>query len=105
MRDTMQNHLMMMLSLFTMELADETNEEKDEESVRRAQVVQLLHGGRITKTAQYSSYKLHEKEDYLQYFGKPMESKSSEVPTYAQVELRFKKSSPFANVPFVIYLG
>lgn len=105
MRDTMQNHLMMMLALFTMDLEKGEGEGGNDESVRRAQAVQQLYGGRITRSAQYSSYKLHEEQDHLEYFGKAMESKPSEVPTYAQVELKFKKASPFANVPFVFTSG
>jgi hexose-6-phosphate dehydrogenase len=103
-RDTMQNHLMMMLALFTM------SEDKDEEFVRRTEVFTNLEAlsdsAAIQALGQYSDYITHIKEDYETYYSQKMEKvPNSKTPTYARIALRFKSSSPYRSIPFVFTSG
>jgi len=104
-RDTMQNHLMMMLSLFTM-----SNDPKEDEFQRRAAVVQELEPMQsvefIQALGQYEDYNLHIAQDYEEYYHKKMDkAPSSTTPTYARVGLRFRSSSDFRRIHFIMTSG
>jgi len=104
-RDTMQNHLMMLLSLLTMD-----TDPKDEEFLRRTAIVADLEALRDIKSVeavgQYEDYIKHIEEDYEAYYSKEMPTKrSSTTPTYARIALRFKSSSPFRGIPIVFTSG
>jgi hexose-6-phosphate dehydrogenase len=104
-RDTMQNHLMMMLSLLTM---DENKQE--EESLRRTMVVgeleALTDASAVQLLGQYEDYKKHIEEDYEAYYSKKMTTTPESVtPTYAKVMLRFKSSSDYRGVSFIMTSG
>ena len=107
-RDTMQNHLMMMLSLFTM-AADDNDKEEDESFRRTIAVTELealndVHA--VEAFGQYVEYNKHIEEDYETYHSKKMASAaSSTTPTYARIALRFKSSSHFRGIPFVLTSG
>jgi hexose-6-phosphate dehydrogenase len=78
-RDTMQNHLMMMLSLFIMDMDASVPESK-----RRNLALQDLESLTVKQLAQYSSYAAQEKQDHVDYHGSPLE-KVSGIPTYGSL--------------------
>lgn len=104
-RDTMQNHLMMMIGLFAMD-----GDTKDEEALRRSltfkDIEALTSAEAVEALGQYEDYNKHIQDDYLAYYGKPMESAAQSVtPTYARVMLRFRSSSHFRGIPIMFVSG
>lgn len=85
-RDTMQNHLMMMLSLFLMEVHDH-----EEEDVARMKVIHNIRKAALVDTTlgQYQDYNKHILEEITKAYGPDVAKRhpTSYVPTYAKVKL------------------
>jgi len=97
-RDTMQNHLMMMLGLLAMNHEDAV---RDEPAARKAVFEKLARSGlkSIAKIGQYADYFAHINEDRAEWDEKLLEE-SSGTPTYAHVVLTLDDvGSIFHEVP------
>lgn len=99
-RDTIQNHLMMMLALLVM---NPKAAGTDQEPAARQDVFKLLATAdhkHITTLGQYETYNKHVDED-LEKWGEPLREKPSNTITYAHFKIPLSSESPqrWANVP------
>jgi len=87
-RDTIQNHLMMMLALVGLDGTDPSIEEAE----RRKHVIEKLNTAtyrRLVHLGQYSSYQEHINEDRAKWGEPPAEGKSV-TPTYAHILMKLR---------------
>ncbi|GBG28281.1 Glucose-6-phosphate 1-dehydrogenase [Hondaea fermentalgiana] len=99
-RDTMQNHLMMMLALLGMD-ADTSVAGAAEADARKLVFEQLSAASldRVARIAQYASYHDHVNEDRAKW-DEPLLEERSMTPTYAHVVLKLQGANDVLdNVP------
>jgi len=99
-RDTMQNHLMMMLSLLAMQ-PDKSEVKARLEVAKAVRAPQLAD---VLQVAQYTSYVFHVKDDRAEA-NLPAFTKAPTTPTYARIVLRLEDAHPLGGVPVVFSSG
>lgn len=104
-RDTMQNHLMMMYSLLTMSQKAATDEGEDTARFTAVSNLKPTKEGsfKINYIGQYGDYNAHIVEDKTKWNQELPESPST-IPTFAHISL-FSKDDQWQDVPFVFMSG
>lgn len=102
-RDTLQNHLMMMLSLLTMDINDNDTEEQNRlEIVKKIKKLSIEDSARII--GQYHTYNSHVNEDLRKWDEKELEKPSNQV-TFAKIELNIENHDRWSNIPIYFTSG
>eukprot|EP00511_Aplanochytrium_stocchinoi_P000670 CAMPEP_0204826918 /NCGR_PEP_ID=MMETSP1346-20131115/4514_1 /ASSEMBLY_ACC=CAM_ASM_000771 /TAXON_ID=215587 /ORGANISM="Aplanochytrium stocchinoi, Strain GSBS06" /LENGTH=499 /DNA_ID=CAMNT_0051955153 /DNA_START=120 /DNA_END=1619 /DNA_ORIENTATION=+ len=101
-RDTMQNHLMMMVALLGMDLE---HADKTEADARRAvfDKLQTAAINDILHLAQYEDYNNHVNEDRAKW-DEPLLDEPSKTPSYASIALKLENNI-WEGVPFIFRSG
>eukprot|EP00510_Aplanochytrium_minuta_P003886 CAMPEP_0184016166 /NCGR_PEP_ID=MMETSP0954-20121128/6768_1 /TAXON_ID=627963 /ORGANISM="Aplanochytrium sp, Strain PBS07" /LENGTH=487 /DNA_ID=CAMNT_0026297137 /DNA_START=45 /DNA_END=1508 /DNA_ORIENTATION=- len=101
-RDTMQNHLMMMVALLGMDLGEAG---VDEASARKKVFEKMAEAGSsdILHIAQYEDYNNHVNEDRAKW-DEPLLEEPSKTPSYASISLKVENDK-WAGVPFIFRSG